>query len=274
MVSRVNKAFRKAVNAVRVRIIGIAVVIIVYCLPVFAMTWYFRLFDDLSVNITISALVTLFPILEAFSPGSIRKNPWLMYWCGIFFWLGTILLVGDKLNLPILSYNAALALVALFYFLPVWILTGRNWLLVAGLLLGLAAMMVYWLAALSKYEDSLGLLFVPLPIVSFIGVMWAPLAWVAFNVAEQNKNRRKAGPGWQVLAMAILFLPVTVVAIVLPVELELGSYWSAVSLTIIGVLLSAVISEPLRCFILECGKLAPDPKPNQEKSQDSSGQKN
>ena len=271
MVNRVNKAFRKVVNAIRGRIVALLVVIIVYCFPVFAMTWIFRLTDDLSVNITISVLVMLLPILEVFSPGSIRKNAGIMCWSGLFLWLGVILLVGDKFNLPILSRNAALALVALVYFFLVWGLTGRNWLLISGLLLGLAAMMVYWVAALSNYQVFLELLFVPLPIVSFIGVIWAPLARVAFSIAVQNKDRRVAGPGSQVLVMAVLFLPVTVVAIIVPVELELGSHWSAVSLTIIGVLLSAVISEPLRHFLLEWGNLSPDPKPYQEEPQDFSG---
>ena len=63
----------------------------------------------------------------------------------------------------------------------------------------------------------------------------------------------------QALAMAILFLPVIVVAVAAPGMLELDAPWSAVSLTIVGVLLSAVVSDPLRCFLLEWGKLSPNP---------------
>ena len=55
--------------------------------------------------------------------------------------------------------------------------------------------------------------------------------------------------------MAILFFPVILVAVVVPFMLELSQMWSAVSLTIVGVLLSAVISDPLRRFLLEWGNL-------------------
>ncbi len=77
-----------------------------------------------------------------------------------------------------------------------------------------------------------------------------------------------SGPGMQALAMAILFLPVIVVAIAVPGMLDLSPAWSAVSLTIAGVLLSAVVSEPLRRFLLEWGKLAPsqDECPEQRQS--------
>ena len=65
------------------------------------------------------------------------------------------------------------------------------------------------------------------------------------------------------LAMAVLFLPVILVAMVVPGMLGLSSTWSAVSLTLVGVLLSAVIAEPLRRFLLEWGNLMPDREPVQ-----------
>ena len=58
--------------------------------------------------------------------------------------------------------------------------------------------------------------------------------------------------------MATLFFPVILVAVVVPGMLELSPIWSAVSLTIVGVLLSAVVSDPLRRFLVEWGKLAPN----------------
>ena len=46
--------------------------------------------------------------------------------------------------------------------------------------------------------------------------------------------------------------------------------WSAVSLTIVGVLLSAVISDPLKCFLLEWGKLSPSSTECPEQRQSTS----
>ena len=48
------------------------------------------------------------------------------------------------------------------------------------------------------------------------------------------------------------------VAIVVPPMLEFSDIWSAVSLSLVGVLLSAVVSDPLRRFLLEWANLSPD----------------
>ncbi len=57
--------------------------------------------------------------------------------------------------------------------------------------------------------------------------------------------------------MASLFLPVALTTIAVPTMLGLDDIWLTVSLTLVGILLSAVISEPLRRFILAWGDLAP-----------------
>ena len=57
--------------------------------------------------------------------------------------------------------------------------------------------------------------------------------------------------------MTMLFFPVTLVAVALPPDLGLSAMWSNVSLALIGIFLSGVISEPLRRFLIEWGKLAP-----------------
>ena len=66
--------------------------------------------------------------------------------------------------------------------------------------------------------------------------------------------------------MAILFLPVIVVAVAVPGMLDLSPAWSAVSLTIVGVLLSSVVAEPLRRFLLRWGDLVPDSDDSREQS--------
>ena len=40
--------------------------------------------------------------------------------------------------------------------------------------------------------------------------------------------------------------------------LEFSDIWPAVSLTLVGVLLSAVVADPLRRFLLEWAHLSPD----------------
>ena len=133
----------------------------------------------------------------------------------------------------------------------------HNWLLLTGLMLALALMMVYWTAALANDDSWLQLLLLPLPVVVIGGIIWAPVAWQILNTAGLRKERYLSGPGMQALAMATVFLPVIVVAVAVPGMLDLSPAWSAVSLTIVGVLLSSVVAEPLRRFLLRWGKLEP-----------------
>ena len=122
----------------------------------------------------------------------------------------------------------------------------------------MVALMIYWVAALSGVGGALEILILPLPTVLFDGVFWALVARWTLAIAERRKDCPLSGPGTQVLAMAILFFPVILVAVVVPWMLELNQIWSAVSLIIVGVLLSAVIADPLRGFLLEWGKLSPE----------------
>ena len=58
--------------------------------------------------------------------------------------------------------------------------------------------------------------------------------------------------------MSWLFIPTIVVAIFVPGMLGLPEIWTAVSLTLTGFILSTVVSEPLRRFLLRWGNLAND----------------
>ncbi|MYK33923.1 MAG: hypothetical protein F4045_02080 [Chloroflexi bacterium] len=177
-----------------------------------------------------------------------------------FIGLALLLVLSDKFNWSVLAANVVLFLASLPYAWLVWKLMRRNWLLLAGLMLALAVMMVYWIAALIGQSDFLTLLLLPLPVVVFGGVIWTPIASWVFNTAQERKNHRSGGPGMQALAMIVLSLPVILVAVAAPGMLELGQVWSAVSLTLVGVLLSGLIADPLRRFLLEWGNLAPGPE--------------
>ena len=156
-----------------------------------------------------------------------------------------------------LAGNTAVLLLMLPYTWVVWLLMRRSWLLLTALMLALVLMMIYWTAAWAGDDSWLDLLLLPLPVVIVGGIIWAPIASQILDTARQRKNCRLSGPGMQALAMAILFLPVIVVAVSVPGMLDLSPAWSAVSLTIVGVLLSAVVADPLRRFLLEWGDLTP-----------------
>ena len=175
----------------------------------------------------------------------------------MFFGLALLLVASDEFNWHGLAGNTAISLLVLPYGWLVWKLMRGSWLLLTGLMLALVLTMIYWTAALAGDDSWFDLLLLPLPVVILGGIIWAPVAWQIWHTARRRKNCRLSGPGMQALAMAILFLPVIVVAVAVPGMLDLSPAWSAVSLTIIGVLLSAVVSEPLRSFLVRWGKLEP-----------------
>lgn len=248
----------KAYDVIRPRITRLFLLTAFFCAAVIALIWVFELFDELSVRIFMSLVVAMVPAFEFQSSPKTWEPREELAWFTSFLILVLLIVVGDKFDWQGVGMNAVILLVALPYGWLVWRLMRRNWLLLTGLMLALALMMIYWVAALVVNEETLSILLLPVPVVIFGGIAWTPVAWRVLETARGWRNRRVGGPGMQVLAMAILFLPVVLVVAAVPGMLELSQVWSAVSLTLIGVLLSAVVSEPLRRFLLEWGNLKPD----------------
>ena len=167
------------------------------------------------------------------------------------------LAAANKFGIVGLGIQLSLIITILPWCWFIWLLLRRNWWLLTGLVSAFAVFMIYWVVALVKFGDPWELVLLPLLMVAFGGLAWAPLATLVLNTAQRRKHRRVTGPATQAAAMITLFLPVVLVAIAVPGMLELGEIWSAVSLTIVGVLLSAVVSEPLRRFLIEWGELQP-----------------
>ena len=52
---------REAYKKFRPRLLGVFLVSVIHCVPIYVMTWCFSLIDDLSARISISLLVTMLP---------------------------------------------------------------------------------------------------------------------------------------------------------------------------------------------------------------------
>ena len=256
-----SSLWRRSYRFMRCRLSRLFFFVTACCTVVTGLIWYFALFDDLQVRIFMSLVIVLIPMFDFQPPPRTWASREELLWFSSFVALTVLLVAGDKFAWAGVAINALILLVALPYGWMVWKLMRRNWLLLTGLILALAAMMIFWTAALVRDDDSMEALLLPLPLVLFFGVAWTPVAWRALDIAGRWKNRRVGGPGMRALAMVILFFPVILVAMAVPGMLGLSSTWSAVSLTLVGVLLSAVISEPLRRFLLEWGNLMPDKGP-------------
>ena len=250
--------WRRAYKFTRCRVSRLFFFVTACCAVVTALIWYFALFDDLQVRILTSLVIAWIPMTDFQPPPRTWASREYLLGLSSLVALAVLLVAGDKFESASVVVNAGVLLVALPYGWLVWKLMRRNGLLLTGLILALAAMMIFWTAALFRDEDWLNVLLLPVPVVLFFGLAWTPVAGRALDIAGRWKNRRVGGPGMRALAMAILFLPVILVTMAVPGMLGLSSTWSAVSLTLVGVLLSTVISEPLRRFLLEWGNLMPD----------------
>ena len=234
-------------------------VVVSYWLPVFGFVWYSGLVDDIYARLWISALVTVIPVAALCSKPKHGLRIWR--WTGedlriaLFLWLATALAAANRFGIVGLGMQLSLISLILSWCWFIWLLLRRNWWLLSELVLSFALFMIYWVAALVKFGDPWELLLLPLIMVAFGGLAWAPLASLVLNTAQRRKHRRVSGPATQAAAMITLFLPVILVAVAVPGMLQLGDTWSAVSLTVVGVLLSAVVSEPLRRFLVESGGL-------------------
>ena len=234
-------------------------VMVAYWLPVFGFVWYSDLVDDIYARLWMSALVTVMPVATLCSKPKYGLRIWR--WSGedlgiaLFLWLTTSLAAANRFGIAGLELQLSLIIAILPWCWFIWLLLRRSWWLPMGLVSALAAFMIYWVAALVKFGEPWELLLLPLLMVAFGGLAWAPLAALVLNTAQRRKHRRVSGPATQAAAMIALFLPVILVAVAVPGMLQLGESWSAVSLTIVGVLLSAVVSEPLRRFLVESGGL-------------------
>ena len=257
--------WRRSYRFTRCRLAGFFFFVAACCAVVTAFIWYFALFDDLQVRILMSLVIASLPMFEFRPPPRTWASREYLLGFSSLVVLIVLIMAGDEFDRASVTLIAFQLFVALPYGWLAWKLMRRKELLLVGLMLALAVVMVFWTAASFKNEDSLDVLLLPLPVVLFFGAAWAPVASWILDIAGRWKNRRVGGHGMRALAMAILFFPVMLVAIVVPGMLGLSSIWSAVSLTFVGVLLSAVISEPLRLFLLEWGNLMPDGEPIQSK---------
>ena len=126
----------------------------------------------------------------------------------------------------------------------------RRLLLLASLLVSLVVMSVYWAAAIVKDSAPLVVLPVPILIIFSLGIPWVGFAHVTLNVAERWRHEHLRGPATEVAAMLVITLPTILVASLVPTAVELEPLWTAVSLLLVGVTLSAVIAKPMRQLLI------------------------
>lgn len=256
-----SRLLKTMLGAIRQQFWVLTVTIFGICAPVYAMAWWLNISGNLAANIALSILVSALPMIELASPPERSPTRGYVGWFSGFLLVALALFVGDNRDWRFLSFNAIFMSGVLTWSWIFWRIVRHDRILLPGFAFALTAMMIYWPAALVQNKLTFDLLLLPMPFILFAGVIWALIASWVLRFARRNKNDKIRGPASQVLAMATLFLPTTLIAFTIPLVFGLSDVWYAASLTIVSIVLGAVISEPLKNLFLEWGNLKPDNVP-------------
>ena len=237
------------------RITPVSGLLLCCCVVACALVWYFDTIEDSALKILATALIGLGLALMFTSPPAPWRSRGESVWLAAFVVGALVALGADKLDHSAILVNAAIFVGVIALWWVVWQLMGRQWLLLTGFMFALAVLMVYWVSALALYDGQEEHLLLPVPTFILVGIAWSPCAWWIFSRAVRWKTRRVVGAAMQALVMLWLFLPAIVVTVGAPIVLGLGEIWIGVSISVSSFLLSTMVSNPLRRFLLEWGHL-------------------
>ena len=180
--------------------------------------------------------------------------------------LGLVLLLGGGLLLSLsarlgwtwLGTNVSVLMLSAPFMLFVALLVRGNPLLIVGLGLPTAATFVAWAILTIHHEEALALLLVPLPTVLLMGSVWGILLLLVQRIAIRQRQVPRYGPLWESVLMVLTFAPFIVLGILFHKVLNLSEQWLIGFTLLVGLLLSSVVSVPLRQFLLDLGNLPPN----------------
>ena len=165
---------------------------------------------------------------------------------------------GNKFELRLLTSHSVLVFLSLVWFTFAWALMKGNLLLLAGLVFAILTMMVFWVAALYQHGGPQEFLLLPLPLVAFVSAIWAPVGRRTLDIAWKHKKPQNLWPWFSGFGYVHIVLPDCFCGCCFP-------YWPSglarigcrFSLVMVGVVLSAVVGEPLRQFLIDWARLRP-----------------
>ena len=219
--------------------------------------WVLCPFGDIWFPILVTAFLIVLVLLNFVGPAPTWKYRGELLWAVAFGLSFALVTIGDYQDQAFVAGNGVLVFLALPVWWVVWRLSGRRWFLSSGLMIAGAMSLLFWgISPRWREMDNVGSLLAPLPLVAVAGVGWVVVASPVLLSARRWKSRRVGGPALRLLALILWFAPAGTVGAIGPSLLHLDALWSAVSLTIVGVLLSVVVSEPLRFLLLEWSGLS------------------
>ena len=226
--------------------------------------WCFDLIDDLYSRIAIVGLYSVIPasvLKQAAGDGSkSRPFDWILFWFVLFLLAALLIAIGDRFDWDPLVISVAAVVTAFPLALASWLSIRKQLLLAVGLVPAALMVVVHLSIHIFPSDVRLDYSLLLLPYVLLVVVPWAFVASRSLTCAQRLRQCAIHGPAMEALTMLILFIPLIVLVFLTTRELTDDEVLVAVSVTILGVFLSSIVSVPLRQFLLDLGKLAPNHK--------------
>ena len=235
------------------------VLVLLFSICAYVTIWISCAFGAIWSSILVTVAVSALPVVHFFGPPPEWRHRGELLWAVPFAVAVAFTVVAESTDAGFWAVNGALLVIALPIWWIFWRLSDRQWFLATGLMIGGAIWMVYWIfSPLWRENDSSTLLLVPLPFVGLAGIGWLVFAYYSLRKARLWKDHCVRGPAWRLVALCLWFAPAAGAGSVGPFLLDLDAVWSAVSLTIVGIVLGTVVSDPLRYLLLKGSSLSLD----------------
>lgn len=223
------------------------------------LVWGFDNIDGLYGEVAMTLLAAALPLLAFLGArhqeGEERRLHWRYVGFAVFLALTLGLAVSDKFDLEDLGINLVVIMISSPFMFIFGRLVQAKKILAIGMVPAAMALMAYWVAPVLPGDLELRYLLVPLPAVSLVIAPWTALVWILFKGVDRWPDHPTLGPLLESLAMFFLFMPLMILAILVPRTIPGGDDWSVVLATMVGVVFSSVVSEPLRRFLRSYGNL-------------------
>ena len=222
--------------------------------------WYIDLIDDLYAKTILTLLCSALPLLALFSEPSeyTSQRRWFSWTWRVetaFFLFAVLVGISDKWNLQALGVAVTMIGVSSPLLAICLYLSLKKRLLGFALAPSIIAAMLHAVAFApgDRFHGMLVLLFG----ILLISIPWAVAGYFLLQFTERWRQHPVRGPGMECLTMIILFAPTIWLAISATRAITDDDIWLALSLTIVGVLISSIVSTPFRRLLLALGNLQP-----------------
>lgn len=236
------------------------------------ITWFADGFQGkLNQQVTLTALYFVWPMAiltaavgrdrsghpngEDHVNGGLLPNigPWLYYGATAFAPVAAVAVLAERYSWAFPRLEVGLVLLSTLVLPFFGYFVYRKWILGIALIPAIAITLVANFAAATHMEgdwwESSVVLFTALMIVA---APWSGLSLLLLRWAEKSHARRRLGPFTEFVAMVFLFIPLLWSVWVSGENLPDSETWQPVCITVIGVLMSVIASDPLKRFLKAC----------------------